>query len=426
MTPKTAGLSPTRATLENGVVVVAKETRKTPAVTMNLAVRAGAICDPVGMPGAMNLLARLIDRGTTTRSAAAIAEDLDSRGVSLSVGVTRHLVSLVCTCLRDDFEPMLALLADMVVSPTVPDSELAIRKGEVVTAIGQDHDSPFVCAADELMVMLYGVGHPYAWPLKGSEESVERTTRADVLQLHATRFSPGELAIVVVGDVDASNVIDVAGRVFGDWHVPPPAPMPLTRPTLAAVRARTIIPMMNKAQADIAYGFIAIARSDPAFYAYWLMNNILGQYALGGRLGDSIRERQGMAYYVSSALEAQIIEGPLIVRAGVGPENVERAIASIDEELSRLQREGVTEKELTESRQYLIGSMPRTLETNAGIANFLQRSEVFGLGLDFDQRIPDLLRAVTIDEVNAAARRTVDPARASIVVAGPYAEAGIG
>jgi zinc protease len=371
----------------------------------------------------MNLLARLIDRGTTTRSAAAIAEELDSRGVSLNVGATRHLVSLVCTCLTDDFEPMLALLADIVVSPTVPESELAIAKGEVVTAISQDEDNPSVRASEELMAMLYGAGHPYGWPIKGSPESVGRITRADLLQLHGSRFSPGELAVVVVGDVAGSRVLDVARQVFGNWRVPPPMPVPLARPAPAVARRRTVISMMNKAQADIAYGFIAIARSDPAFYACWLMNNILGQYALGGRLGDSIRERQGMAYHVSSALEAQVIEGPLLIRAGVSPENVDRAVASIDEELSRLQREGVTEKELAESRQYLIGSMPRTLETNAGIANFLQRSEVFGLGLDFDRRIPDLLRAVTLGDVNDAARRTVDPARATIVVAGPYEEA---
>ena len=123
------------------------------------------------------------------------------------------------------------------------------------------------------------------------------------------------------------------------------------------------------------------------------MNNALGQYAIGGRLGDSIRERQGMAYYVFSSLDATVVEGPLLIRAGVSPANVDRAVASIDEELVRLTRDGLTEKELTESRQYLIGSMPRTLETNAGIATFLQTVEFFGLGLDYDVRVPDLLGA---------------------------------
>jgi zinc protease len=178
--------------------------------------------------------------------------------------------------------------------------------------------------------------------------------------------------------------------------------------------------MMNKAQADIAYGFTAIARSDPAYYACWLMNNILGQYSLGGRLGDSIREKQGMAYYVFSSLEASLVPGPLSVRAGVNPANIERAVASIDEELSRLATDGPTESEVRESKQYLIGSLPRQLETNAGIAAFLQSAEFFGLGLDYDQRVAAFLDAVTPVDVHQAARRTLDPGRATLVVAGPY------
>ena len=156
------------------------------------------------------------------------------------------------------------------------------------------------------------------------------------------------------------------------------------------------------------------------------MNNALGQYALGGRLGDNIRERQGMAYYVSSSFDGNVVEGPLVIRAGVGRTNVDRAIASIDEELSRLRLDGLTPKELNESRQFLIGAMPRSLETNAGIANFLQIAEFFDLGLDYDRRLPGLLEAVTLDDVNQAARETADPSRATIVVAGPYEDRGIG
>jgi zinc protease len=184
--------------------------------------------------------------------------------------------------------------------------------------------------------------------------------------------------------------------------------------------------MMNKAQADIAYGFTTIRRHDPAYEALRLMNNVLGQYSLGGRLGDSIRERQGMAYYVSSAADPNVIEGPLLIRAGVAPANVDRAIGSIDEELMRLLTDGVTRKELDDSRQYLIGAMPRALETNAAIATFLQTSEFFGLGTDYDVRMPDLLRAVTLDDISAVAARTIDPARATVVVAGPYSGGTVG
>jgi zinc protease len=171
----------------------------------------------------------------------------------------------------------------------------------------------------------------------------------------------------------------------------------------------------------VAYGFVGIARSDPNYYAHFLMNNVLGQYGMGGRLGDSIRERQGMAYYVSSVLDANVLPGSLSIRAGVAPENVDRTIASIDEELTKLLADGLSAEELQASRQYLIGSVPRALETNSGIANFLQTAAFFRLGLDFDTRLPDLLRAVTLDEVNRAARDVVDPARAAVVVAGPPA-----
>jgi zinc protease len=415
-------LAPARSLLDSGVVVLAKETRKTPAVSMNLAVRAGSICDPVDAPGATNLLARVIDRGTASRSAAEIAEEIDGRGISLSINVTRHLFSIVCTCLAGDFEAILALLGDILMAPTIPERELATRKGEVVTAIRQDDDNPAVRAVEGLMAMLYGEHHPYGRRTKGSVEVVERITRERLLRLHAERFAPTQLTAVVVGDVEVPRVLDAAGRVFGGWRVPEPAPIPLVPVPPAAARRRLVFPMMNKAQAEIAYGFTTITRSDPAYYAFWLMNVALGQYALGGRLGDSIRERQGMAYYVSSQLDANVLEGPLQIRAGISPANVDRAIASIDEELARLRLDGLTSRELNESRQYVVGAMPRALETNASIANFLQTGELFGLGLDYDLRLPGLLGLVTLDDVHEAAQRAVDPARASIVVAGPYKE----
>jgi zinc protease len=188
----------------------------------------------------------------------------------------------------------------------------------------------------------------------------------------------------------------------------------------AARRDLTFVPMMSKAQADIACAFIGVRRSDPAYYAAWVMNNALGQYALGGRLGDSIREKQGLAYYVYSSLDATLAEGPLMIRAGVAGPDVERALASIDHELTVVRDAGLTAKELDESKRYLIGSIPRQLETNAGIAGFLLSAELHGLGADHDRHLPDHLAAVSLDQANAIARRLLDPSRSVIVVAGPW------
>jgi zinc protease len=151
-----------------------------------------------------------------------------------------------------------------------------------------------------------------------------------------------------------------------------------------------------------------------------VMNNALGQYAIGGRLGDSIRERQGMAYYVFSSLDASVGAGPFTIRAGVSAENVERAIASIDAELAAVVASGFTEQEIDESKSYLVGSLPRQLETNAAIASYLLNADFFSLGLDYDARVPGLVQAVTVEAANAAARRLLDPSRATIAVAGPW------
>ena len=414
------GLAPVRTVLDNGVVILAKEAHTTPAVAVNLAVRAGSALDPPGAEGTTWLLSRLIDRGTATRSASEIAEELDSRGITVSISVTRHLFSMTCICLTEDFEPVLTLVGEMLTTPSFPTAELATRKGEVVTAIRQDEDNPAIRASETLMARLYGDGHPYGRRTKGTIEIVERLTRDDLVRQHAARVAPSELTGVVVGDVPTSQVQDAAARVFGSWRRPAPPPLVLPPVHPATRRDEIVIPMMNKSQADIAYGFVATTRHDPDYDAFWLMNNAFGQYAIGGRLGDSIRERQGMAYYVSSSLDANVAEGPLTIRAGVSPRNVVRAITSIDEEIQRLVTDGLTPKELDESRRFLIGSMPRSLETNAGIANFLQNVEFFHLGLDYDVRLADRLQAVTVDAANAAARRILSPNRATVVVAGPY------
>jgi zinc protease len=417
-----AVLEPIRNTLQNGAVLISKETRTTPAIAIHLGLRAGSVCDPPGAPGTVWLLSRVIDRGTSSRSASEIAEELDGRGITLSVAVTRHVFSLVCTCLEEDFQPVLTLLGEIVMSPSIPEGEIGNRKREVITSIRQDADNPAVLATEALMARLYPDGHPYGRPTKGTIDVVEALTRDRLIALHANRFAPSEFTAVIVGDVSPTRAHDTVANVFGDWSHPRPQPITVPATRSASERSRLVLPMMNKAQADIAYGFVTLRRNDPEYYAFWLMNNAFGQYALGGRLGDRIRERQGMAYYVSSSLDANVAEGPLTIRAGVGPSNVDRAVASIDDEVNRLAHDGLTEKEVEESRRYLIGSMPRALETNAGIANFLQMEEFFGLGLDYDARMPTLLEAVTLEEVNGCARQYLNAGRATVVIAGPYSD----
>ena len=413
------GLSPVRETLANGATVLVQETAFSPAVTFGVSFRAGSLYEPDDLIGLSWLVGRVIDRGTATRSADAIAEALDDRGVSLRVSTNRHLMTVSCTCLAEDFSDVLALVADIARNPVFPQDQLEKRRAEVISRIRQDQDNPAVRAAEALQSLLYGADHPYGRPAKGTVDTIERARREDLVAYHAQRFAPASLVVVVVGDVNAPQVIDRVGRALDGWSAPTPRERAVPPVPAATSRRQADIEIPGKSQSDIAYGFTTIDRLDPRFYAFWVMNNILGQFGLGGRLAENIRERQGMAYYAFSAFDPSLGPGPLVIRAGVDPKNVQRAVAAIDAEVGTLGRDGPTERELVESRQYLIGSLPRMLETNESITTFLQTAEFFGLGLDFDRRLPSILQAVTMEEVRAAAADVLHPERATLAVAGP-------
>lgn len=417
-TTQALGLAPVREQLANGVTLLVKETRTQPAVAISATMSAGSVCDPPGAEGVAHLLSRLLDRGAGTRTADEVADILDLRGVSPLISVTRHATTVSCNCLAEDVGTVLEAVCDMLRAPRCPEAEIDTRRGQLLTQLRQDEDTPSTRAVEAAMALLYGADHPYGRRSKGSAATLEGIDRRQLLDYHAAWFAPDRLTLVLVGDIEVSVAVAAVTRVCGQW-ASLGTPLPSLPPPPVQTRRRLVIPMPAKAQADVVYGFTTILRSDPAFHAYWIMNNVLGQYGIGGRVGRSIRERQGMAYYAGSLFEAGHIAGPLLVRAGVHADNVDRAIASIDSEVAGMARDGVTDEELTSAKRYLVGSIPRSLETNEGIAQFLQTAEQFDLGLDYDIRLPGLVRSVTVDDVAEAARRTLVTEQATIVIAGP-------
>jgi zinc protease len=185
---------------------------------------------------------------------------------------------------------------------------------------------------------------------------------------------------------------------------------------------RDVSIMPAKAQADIALGHPGIRRADADYYAVAVMNMILGRFAMGGRLGHSVREEQGMAYYTFSTFDASFGPGPFVVRAGVHPDNVDAAVDSIKVELERIRTAAVREEELENATSALIHSLPRALETNEGLATTLHTIEQFDLGLDYLEKYPRLIGAITVDDVLAAARNHIHPGRLGVAIAGPYSE----
>jgi zinc protease len=291
----------------------------------------------------------------------------------------------------------------------------------VLTALRQDDDNPAIQAERHLRRLLYGARHPYGRPVRGAFESVDRLDSSALRRFHARFVHPSVTSLVIVGEIEPDAAIAAAERLSSVWQTrTQPVTAALTVPAPPHTRQQVIVPMMGKSQTDIAYGFIGLRRHDPLYYAAWVMNTALGQYGLGGRLGDNIREQQGMAYYAFSDLEADVLPGPFVVRAGVNAANVQRTIDAIDLEIRRIVQDGLDDAELTETKRFLVASMPRLLETNAGIASFFQDVELYGLGEEYDRRLPDLVAGVTQEGVAEAARVLLDPSRATIVIAGPY------
>jgi zinc protease len=415
------GLSPVRTVLDNRAVVIVQETPTTPAVTILATFLAGGLYEPDELTGAAYLMGRVLDRGTECRSADMISEQLDDRGVALRISTTRHTMSLGCTCLTEDLDEVLSIVLDVARRPVFPEAEIAKRRAEVITAVRQDGDNPAVRATETFFEMLYGARHPYGRRAKGSVESLEQIRRADLVALHAARVRPATLTLAIVGDVQPHQALERAARELGGWTPEVPAELGVPRAPVRTQRESRFVAVPGKSQTDIAYGFIGVRRLDPRYYGYWVMNNILGQFGLGGRLADNIRERQGMAYYAFSAFDPSVGEGPLVIRAGVDPANLDRALAAVDHEVRELGAKGPTAQELEESRDYLIGSIPRMMENNQSIAAFLQNAEQFGLGLDYDQQLPKHIAAVTLDEVRTAAAEILHPERAVVAAAGPSA-----
>ncbi|MBI4477860.1 MAG: insulinase family protein, partial [Acidobacteria bacterium] len=213
------GLAAVRRVLQNGLTAIGKESHATPAVTIHAGIRAGSASDPDDTLGLAYFTSRVLDRGAEGWTADAIAEDLDNRGVSLQVVVNRHLVTIEATCLVEDLDAILRLLAQILMRPTFPPGELETRRVEILTAIRQDEDNPAVMATEELMSLLYP-GHPYGRRSKGTIASVDAIDRDAVIAHHRDRFGPANTAVVVVGDVVAERAVDAVERVFGSWTAP--------------------------------------------------------------------------------------------------------------------------------------------------------------------------------------------------------------
>jgi zinc protease len=408
-----------RAELRNGIVVLGQDQTGDPAVAVRVRLEAGAALDPAGQLGLAALTARSLTRGTAKRSFEAFNETTDSLGATVSVDPGRTFVEIHVRSLSEDVPALLALVSEVLRQPTFPEVEVEKVRQELITSI-KEQDNDTRATADLLLRrLLYPEGHPHRHRTLGEVDTLTRLRRDDLVAFHRRRYGPRVTTIAAVGGLGGfEKFVREVERHLGDWEgeaTPPAPPAPPSAPAGTLETAK----IAGKSQADLAIGMLTLPRTSPDYYPLELGNLILGRLGLMGRLGANVRDRQGLAYYAYSAVEPGRQASLWAARAGVDPSNVERARAGVVEELKRLREEPVTDDELADGKSYLTGTLPIALETNDGVAATLLAIEYYGLGLDYLDRYPDIINAITRDQILSATRAHLDPDRLAVGIARP-------
>ena len=413
----------TRHALTNGLTALVRENHTNPTVVFRGYVKAGGVCDTDDTAGLADLTAVTARRGTVTRTFQEINEAVESVGASLSMGAGRQLAVFYGKSLREDLPLLIEISADVLQHPTFPEGELEKVRGQVVTSLRQLEDNTRRKANREFRTVCYPEGHPYARSSEGTLDTVPHLRRDDLVAFYERFYSPRSAVVAVVGDVGADQIVARLEEAFGGWQAPgDDAPYDIPQAPHPDGVQQVLIPMFNKTQVDIVWGLPGLPRTHPDYYAARVANAILGQVGLMGRLGANVRDKEGLAYYASSNLEAGLGAGPWVVYAGVAPGDVDKAIESILAEITRLRNELATEEELADAQDYLTGTLPLRLETNDGVTGALIEMELYDLGLDFLHRYPALIRGVTREDVRAVAQKYLDTENYALAVAGPYGE----
>ncbi len=408
-----------REVLPNGITVLARSNFSSPSVTISGYLRAGSLMDPKDKLGLADFATSALMRGTTRYSFDELYNQLESVGASLGLDSGMNSTAFHGHGLSEDLSLLLSLLSEVMRGPTFPKTEVEKLRHHLLTSLAireQDTADMADITFDEILYK----GHPYARSEDGNPTTIRAITRADLVKYHKQAFGPRGMAVAVVGAVEPKKAAALVRRALGDWQNPSqqdlPALPPMKRLSDTVTRHHTI---RGKSQSDLVIGTNGPRRKDPDHLAASLGNNVLGQFGMMGRIGKSVRERSGLAYYAYSNLSAGVGPGSWTVSAGVNPANVRKASDLIIKELARFVKQGVTKNELADSQANFIGRLPLSFESNGGVATALMNIERHELGLDYYRLYDGKVRAVTREQVLEVARKYIDPERLAVATAGP-------
>jgi zinc protease len=415
-----SALRPERTQLDNGLVVLHNRAAANPSVVVRALIRAGSSRETPGQYGLASLTGRMLRQGTHNISKGALAEELDGMGAGLSVDVGYALVAVSIKCLSGDFRRAMEIMAELVGRPTFSADELERLKGQILTDLKEMDDNTRVVSERTWRQLAYPATHPYHRLTVGTAETVQAATRADLSAFLNAWYGSNQTTLIVVGDVSLDQATSVAESTLGDW---PTARTERVETTLPATdlppRQMREVDMVGKTQGDVSIGLPTLERTSPDFYALSFANHVLGRMYFMGRFGEKVRDEQGLAYYAYSELHGSYGRGGWLIRAGVNPRNLDKALSSIDAELEKFLADGPTPQEQADGVSSLLGSLPRQLETNEGAAAVMGEIELYDLGLDYLERYPDIVRSLTREHVTEAARRWILPDHLITAIAGP-------
>ena len=410
---------PVAMTLPNGLAVLLLEQPDLPVVSANLVIGTGSGANPRDSPGLANFTAAMLDEGTTTRNALAIADEVARLGAVLSTGSSIDSSAVQVRSLKKTFAEALALAADVAINPAFPAEEVERQRKSRLAALVQERENPASVAQRVTAAVLYGPSHPYGYTELGTEASNRSIDRAAMQAFWKAHFVPNNAALVVAGDITADELKGLASRVFGAWPRGAPSASPAPEP--APTRARLVlVDKPGSPQTELRVAKIGIPRSAPDYFAAQVANSILGGL-FSSRLNLNLREDKGYTYGAWSVFAAFRSPGPFVAGAGVRTDTTAASVVEMLKEIRRMSETAPEAGELTLAKEFLVRSLPGEFEATDAIVNNLQQVYVYDLGLDYFARYPDRVAGVSAADAQGAARRHLAPDRLVVVAVGDKA-----
>ena len=420
---RASDINPVRFVTASGITVLFLEQHYLPIVEVHAMLKVGSAQDPPDKAGLANLVANLLDEGTTSRSSKQLAEQIDFVGGSIETKTSEDFTTASVRVLRKDMDVGASLLADILQHPAFHKQEFERIRNHILGEIVSDNDDPGHVAAKAFNQLVFH-GHPYRWPVNGTEDTLTKVTLADVQNFYAKEYLSNQTILAIVGDLTYDQATALVQAHFSTWKKGTPPARALKKPNPIERRTVQLIEK-DLTQSTIMLGHPGISRTNPDYYAVTVMNYILGAGGFSSRLMDSIRDKQGLAYGVMSHFDARLMPGAFMVNLQTRSEATNQAITGVLNELKSMREAPVTDQELAEAKSFIMGSFPLRFDSTAKLAQVLAQVEFYGLGLDYFTQYPKWIERVTKEDVQRVAKQYLDPQRYALVVVGDLAKAKV-